>query len=298
MMAVDTQADDDFDIETFDLSAFTPSFTSNQSLVVRPSDKQKRDPVVDRFVQEALDLYQEGNRYQVEVVERGNQHLYDMLAAVYSIATRIEQQPQAKEILAAIRADFKEKTGVSIRTDATAINVMARFVIRADKSSASRYAQVLEVCKEEDLAAEDIPAYLKRRGGVSKIRDIEARQLAAKEGESTSKKRMKVLRDFMKWKYSLLNLDKMYLCLKLDCATLRRSWLRIPPCLRPQKSCCLKPIATSYPMQIERRSRCKPRSRPRRAASGNASEDIGGGYAFNQFEAALRRCAHHHWSYP
>jgi K+-sensing histidine kinase KdpD len=45
----------------------------------------------------------------------------------------------------------------------------------------------------------DIPAYLKRRGGVSKIRDIEARQLAAKEGESTSKKRMKVLRDFMKW---------------------------------------------------------------------------------------------------
>jgi RNA binding exosome subunit len=199
MMAVDTQADDDFDIETFDLSAFTPSFTSNQSLVVRPSDKQKRDPVVDRFVQEALDLYQEGNRYQVEVVERGNQHLYDMLAAVYSIATRIEQQSQAKEILAAIRADFKEKTGVSIRTDATAINVMARFVIRADKSSASRYAQVLEVCKEEDLAAEDIPAYLKRRGGVSKIRDIEARQLAAKEGESTSKKRMKVLRDFMKW---------------------------------------------------------------------------------------------------
>ena len=46
MMAVDTQADDDFDIETFDLSAFTPSFTSNQSLVVRPRISKSAIPLL------------------------------------------------------------------------------------------------------------------------------------------------------------------------------------------------------------------------------------------------------------
>ncbi|MDF9787820.1 hypothetical protein [Polynucleobacter sphagniphilus] len=184
------------DYEELDLSAFMAPVVSKKDGQLRPSDSAAKITEAEKFLGESESLYQLGVKYETEVVARGHKALYELLASIYSLALRIEDNLAKEQILELMRKNLKEKFDIKINKNASPISAIVRYVVRTDKMSASRYSKALEVARQENLSAEELPAYIARRGGVSQIQETEAKCLAKKEGSKTSKDRLALIREY------------------------------------------------------------------------------------------------------
>ena len=186
------------DLDTFDLSAFVFPSGSKDKGALAVKDSKTRE--VEQFLAESTELHQLGERYEVEVVERGHKALYELLASIYSLSMRIEDSPLKPKILEAMRKELKDKHDISVKANSTAITFMVKYVVRTDKFTASKYTKVLSVAYQDGVSPQDLADYISRRGGVSQIQEIESVALAKKSGDSTTKERTALIREL----YSLL----------------------------------------------------------------------------------------------
>ena len=193
------EEDPSLDLDTFDLSAFVIPKTGTKSSSGKPAVLDKAAKEINQFIQESDDLFKMGQQYEIEVVARGHQSLYELLASIYSLALRIEQSEQSTKVVAGIRKYLKDNYEISIQTNSTPLAAIVRYVVRSDKVAASRYTKVLDVARKENLSPEELPAYITRRGGVTQIQDTEANQLAKKTGDKSSKERTDMIRELFKW---------------------------------------------------------------------------------------------------
>ena len=182
------------DLDTFDLSAFVMPAQS-ASNVAKAASKDLKNTEVEKFLSESSDLVKLGEQYEVDVVERGHKALYELLASIYDLSMRIEQNQHKDKILEAIRTELKETRETTLKANTPAIAVMVKFVVRSDKSTLSRYTKVLTVAQQENLAPADLPAYIARRGGVGQIQEIESLAMAKKSGDKSSKERTALIRE-------------------------------------------------------------------------------------------------------
>ena len=186
---------DGVDLETFDLSAFV--FTgSTKDKVTKSSATDAKTAEVQRFMDESNNLFKLGEKFEVEVVERGHQALYELLASIYGLALRIEESPVKDKIVEAIRTELKETHDIKIQANSTPIAAMVRYVVRADKVNATRYVKVLTVARDEGQSVVDLPAYITRRGGVAQAQEKESVALAKKAGDKSTKERTALIREF------------------------------------------------------------------------------------------------------
>lgn len=188
--------EDESALEELDLSVFmVPAITKKDSQL-RPSDGTAKVTEAQKFLAESDSLYSLGVKYETEVVARGHQALYELLASIYSLSLRVEENTAREQILELIRNTLKEKHDIKINKNSSTIAALVRYVVRTDKMSISRYTKVLEVAREENLSAQELPAYIARRGGVSQIQDTEAKSLAKKEGGKLTKDRTALIREY------------------------------------------------------------------------------------------------------
>lgn len=191
-----TEDPTDEELETLDLSTFMVPALSSKNSQIKPSDKTKKEEEAGRFLKEGEDLSLLNTKYEQEVVARGHQSLYEVLASIYSLALRIEESTAKEQILDLMRSTLKDKHDIKVSAKASAIGTLVKYVVRADKMTASRYGKVLEVAREENLSVQELPAYITRRGGVSQIQETESKHLAKKEGSKSSKERLALIREY------------------------------------------------------------------------------------------------------
>jgi hypothetical protein len=182
------------DLDSFDLSAFVMPAQS-ASNVAKAASKDLKNTEVEKFLSESSDLVKLGEQYEVDVVERGHKALYDLLASIYDLSLRIEQNQHKDKILEAIRTELKDTRDTNLKANTPAVAVMVKYVVRSDKSTLSRYTKVLSVAQQENLAPADLPAYITRRGGVGQIQEIESQAMAKKSGDKSSKERTALIRE-------------------------------------------------------------------------------------------------------
>lgn len=182
------------DLDSFDLSAFVMPAQS-ASNVAKAASKDLKNTEVEKFLSESSDLVKLGEQYEVDVVERGHKALYDLLASIYDLSLRIEQNQHKDKILEAIRTELKDTRDTNLKANTPAVAVMVKYVVRSDKSTLSRYTKVLSVAQQENLAPADLPAYITRRGGVGQIQEIESLAMAKKSGDKSSKERTALIRE-------------------------------------------------------------------------------------------------------
>ena len=194
--SVSYQDKSEVNLDTFDLSDFLIPTLSKKDMALKPSDKNAKQLVVDAYLAETSQLFALGQKYEIEVVARGHQALYELLSSIYSLALRIEEHELSEKIMASIRGDLKDKYDVKINTNSSPVAALVRYVVRGDKTAASRYSKVLSVARAENLSPEELPAYIARRGGVAQIHDTEVKQLAKKTGDQHSKERIDLIREY------------------------------------------------------------------------------------------------------
>ena len=126
---------------------------------------------------------------------RGNQALYELLADIYALALKINMSVSRANILDAMRKKLKDRD-IKTQFNTPAMTTVVKYVVGADRATASNYSRVLSVAMEENLAPNELASYISRRGGIGQIHGLEATIAAKKLGEKESKERLDILREY------------------------------------------------------------------------------------------------------
>lgn len=178
------------------------SIGAKNSLDIRPSDKKVQDKEVVDALKAGDALSVKNELYHKEYVVRGNQALYELLADIYALALKINMSVSKANILDAMRKKLKDRN-IKTQFNTPTMTTVIKYVVGAERQTAANYSRVLSIAMEENLAPNELSAYISRRGGIGQIHNIETMEHAKKLGEKESKERLDILREY--YSYSRYN---------------------------------------------------------------------------------------------
>lgn len=163
----------------------------------RPSDKSANDVQVDMILSQAQNLAKMNDQYVETYVVRGTKELYALLGAIYSYALQVNESPLRDHILQRMREKLEEDHEIKTQANTPWITTVLRFIIPTDRQTAYNYSKVLQIAHDENLAAAELPAYIKERGGIAKItatkEDAEAAKAVKKHKDDKTQMLRKIL---------------------------------------------------------------------------------------------------------
>jgi hypothetical protein len=135
----------------------------------RPSDKSANDVQVDMVLGQASNLAKMNDQYVETYVVRGTKELYALLGAIYSYALQINESPLRDHILQRMRERLDSDHEIKTQANTPWVTTVLRFILPTDRQTAYSYSKVLQVAHDENLTAQELPKYIKDRGGIGKI---------------------------------------------------------------------------------------------------------------------------------
>jgi len=135
----------------------------------RPSDKSANDVQVDMVLGQAQNLAKMNDQYVETYVVRGTKELYALLGAIYSYALQINESPLRDHILQRMRERLESEHEIKTQANSPWMTTVLRFILPADRQTAYSYSKVLQIAHDENLTAQELPSYIKERGGIGKI---------------------------------------------------------------------------------------------------------------------------------
>ena len=163
----------------------------------RPSDKSANDVQVDMILSQAQNLAKMNDQYIETYVVRGTKELYALLGAIYSYALQINESPLREDVLKRMRKQLEDDHDIKTQANTPWMTTVLRFIIPTDRQTAYNYSKVLQVAHDENLAAAELPTYIKERGGIAKItatrEDAEAAKTVKKHKDDKTQMLRKIL---------------------------------------------------------------------------------------------------------
>lgn len=163
----------------------------------RPSDKSANEVQVDIILGQAQNLAKMNDQYVETYVVRGTKELYALLGAIYSYALQINESVLRDHILQRMRDRLESEHDVKTQANTPWLTTVLRFILPTDRQTAYNYSKVLQVAHDENLAAQELPNYIKERGGIAKITATKEDAEAAKAVKEHKEAKTKLLRKIL-----------------------------------------------------------------------------------------------------
>ena len=160
----------------------------------RPSDKSANEVQVDIVLNQAASLGKMNDQYVETYVVKGTKALYDLLGAFYSYALQIDQSSLRDNIIQRMAERLDSELDVKTQANTPWLTTVTRFILPQDRQTAFNYSRVLQIAFEENLAASELPAYIKERGGISKMQGTKEEAVAAKAVKTHKEDKVKMLK--------------------------------------------------------------------------------------------------------
>jgi Rod binding domain-containing protein len=163
----------------------------------RPSDKSANEVQVDMILGQAQNLSKMNDQYVETYVVRGTKELYALLGAIYSYALQINESVLKDHILQRMRDRLESEHDVKTQANTPWLTTVLRFILPTDRQTAYTYSKVLQVAHDENLAAQELPNYIKERGGIAKITATKEDAEAAKAVKTHKEAKTQMLRKIL-----------------------------------------------------------------------------------------------------
>ena len=163
----------------------------------RPSDKSANDAQVDMVLGQAQNLSKMNDQYVETYVVRGIKELYALLGAIYSYALQINESPLRDHILQRMRERLESEHEIKTQANTPWLTTVLRFILPTDRQTAYAYSKVLQVAHDENLTAQELPKYIKDRGGIGKVTATKEEAEAAKNVKDHKEAKMEMLKKIL-----------------------------------------------------------------------------------------------------
>jgi hypothetical protein len=146
---------------------------------------------------QAQNLAKMNDQYEETYVVRGTKELYALLGAIYSYALQINESVLKDHILQRMRDRLESEHDVKTQANTPWLTTVLRFILPTDRQTAYTYSKVLQVAHDENLAAQELPNYIKERGGIAKITATKEDAEAAKAVKTHKEAKTQMLRKIL-----------------------------------------------------------------------------------------------------
>jgi len=180
----------------------------------RPSDKSANDAQVDMVLGQAQNLSKMNDQYVETYVVRGTKELYALLGAIYSYALQINESPLRDHILQRMRERLESEHEIKTQANTPWLTTVLRFILPTDRQTAYSYSKVLQVAHDENLTAQELPKYIKDRGGIGKVTATKEEAEAAKNVKDHKEAKMEMLKKILlanaKSSHTIVQVDEKF----------------------------------------------------------------------------------------
>ena len=163
---------------------------------------------------QAQNLAKMNDQYVETYVVRGTKELYSLLGAIYSYALQINESPLRDHILQRMRDRLEADHEIKTQINTPWITTVLRFILPTDRQTAYSYSRVLQVAFDENLTAQELPNYIKERGGIGKITATKEQEESIKSikdhKEAKSDLLRKILQANAKAANTIVNIEDKY----------------------------------------------------------------------------------------
>lgn len=163
----------------------------------RPSDKSANEVQVDMVLGQAKNLAKMNDQYVETYVVRGTKELYALLGAIYSYALQINESPLREHILQRMRERLDEEHEIKTQINTPWTTTVLRFILPTDRQTAYSYSKVLQVAHDENLTPQELPSYIKERGGIGKITATKEEEESFKSIKEHKEAKTQMLRNIL-----------------------------------------------------------------------------------------------------
>lgn len=159
-----------------------PSLT-NDVAILQPTAVLDKNTVISAIVNAADAITVEHNNFRTQFVEGGRKAMYALLSKIYALALEINNSDYRDSILKELRYKLISKNKIKTQKNSNAITMIVRWVVGANRQTAHNYSKALQAAFDDNITAEGIEEYFKKRGGLQSVKSIGQKKVTDKKEE-------------------------------------------------------------------------------------------------------------------
>jgi hypothetical protein len=132
--------------------------------------KRSDKTLVLSLIAEADLVAQEHVSYHEQYVTSANNVLYELLAQMLDVCLAVEASGEAERVVKEMRSKLKSDYGIKTQANSRTSSIVVRYIVRSSRKTAHVYGRVIEVAIANDISAEQLPDFIREKGGIEEIR--------------------------------------------------------------------------------------------------------------------------------
>ena len=112
----------------------------------------------------------EHETYHEQYVVSANEVLYKLLANVLQVCIDVDASGESERVVKEMRSKLKSDYGIKTQANSRASSIVVRYIVRSSRRTAHVYGRVIEVAMANNITAEQLPDFIRDRGGIEEIR--------------------------------------------------------------------------------------------------------------------------------
>ena len=145
--------------------------------------------------------------YVNDFVTRANSELYEILAEIQKLYEQVEGSKQRDKLIKKMREHLKSSHNIKTQANTKTTALITKYVTRASRKTAHVYSRVLEVAIANHIGSADLVGYIKRMGGIDKVRTAVNSAETVAQAKATAKNYQTHLRSQLKQKKGISSID-------------------------------------------------------------------------------------------
>ncbi len=132
--------------------------------------KKSNKALVLSLIAEADVVANEHEIYHEQYVTRANESLYKLLANMLKVCLDIEASGETARVIKQMRSKLLANYGLKTQANSRTSAIVVRYIVRSGRKTAHVYGRVIEVAIANNITPEQLPDFIRERGGIEEIR--------------------------------------------------------------------------------------------------------------------------------
>jgi len=132
--------------------------------------KKSNKALVLSLIAEADVVAEEHVHYHEQYVTGANNVLYELLAQMLRVCIEVETSGEAVRVVKEMRSKLKSDYGIKTQTNSRTSSIVVRYIVRSSRKTAHVYGRVIEVAMNNSITPEQLPDFIRDKGGIEEIR--------------------------------------------------------------------------------------------------------------------------------
>ncbi len=126
--------------------------------------------LVISLIAEADEVAKQHEVYHEEYVCKANEKLYGLLGNMLAVCLDVEASGESERVVKEMRSKLKADYGIKTQANSRMPTIVVRYIVRSSRKTAHVYGRVIEVAMANRITPEQLPEFIREKGGIEEIR--------------------------------------------------------------------------------------------------------------------------------